>query len=72
MGFFLNIEKRVQGLELLEDINPVSPYATRVHLQCADQGATIFYTLDGTLPTRRYPNVYVKYPFVENRLIAIY
>lgn len=53
------IEKRVQGLDLIEEIDTVSPYGTQVHLKCPSQDATIFYTLDGTVPTRRYDNVHV-------------
>lgn len=57
---FANTEKRVQRLELLEDIETVSQYGTRIRVKCPDEDATIFYTLDGTLPTRRYQNVHVR------------
>lgn len=56
---FIYLEKRVYEPSLIEEIDVVSQYGTKVHLQCASQDATIFYTLDGTLPTRRFPNVLV-------------
>ncbi len=59
MPRFLYIEKRIQGLELIEEIEALSPYGMQVHLKCAHQDATIFYTLDGTLPTQRYDSVQV-------------
>ncbi len=59
-SYILCKEKRVQGLELIEEIDTVSQYGTQVHLKCSSEDATIFYTLDGTLPTRHYDNVNVK------------
>ncbi len=58
-------EKRVPGPELIEEIDTLSPYGTQVHLKCSNQDATIFYTLDGTLPTRRYDNVHVDKKFLR-------
>ncbi len=60
---FLSVEKRVQEPELIEEIDTVSQFGTQVHLKCANPDATIFYTLNGALPTRRYDNVYVKNKF---------
>ncbi|CAF3224711.1 unnamed protein product [Rotaria sp. Silwood2] len=54
----LYVEKRAQQPELIEEIDIVSQYGTQVHLQCPNQDAIIYYTLDGTLPTRHYKNVY--------------
>ena len=53
------VEKRVPAPQLIEDIDTVSQYGIEVHLKCANQDATIFYTLDGTLPTRHFDNVHV-------------
>jgi hypothetical protein len=60
IGLFLYAEKRVQEPHVIEEIDTVSQYGTQVHLKCVNQDATIFYTLDGTLPTRRYDNVHVE------------
>jgi len=35
-------------------------------LKCSNQDATIFYTLDGTLPTQRYDSVEV-----NNQLLTL-
>ncbi|CAF1293197.1 unnamed protein product [Rotaria sordida] len=51
-------KKRAQSPELIEEIDIVSQYGTQVHLQCSNPDAIIYYTLDGTLPTRHYKNVY--------------
>lgn len=62
----LKIEKRIQ-LEIIEEIDTLSQYGTQVHLKCSSQDATIFYTLDGSLPTLRYDYVHVN----ENSLIDL-
>jgi len=49
----------------MEEIDTVTQYGTQVHLKASNQDATIFYTLDGTLPTRRYDNVHVKNKFLR-------
>jgi hypothetical protein len=36
----------------------------QVHLQCAHPDATVFYTLDGTLPTQRFDSVEVDYQYL--------
>ncbi|CAF1524841.1 unnamed protein product [Rotaria sp. Silwood1] len=51
-------KKRTQQPELIEELDIASQYGTKVHLQGPNQDATIYYTLDGTLPTRHYKNVY--------------
>lgn len=49
--------------QLIEDIDIVSQYGTKVHLQCADNDANIYYTLDGSIPTRPYKDVLVNNDF---------
>jgi len=63
--YFIYIEKRVQEPELIEEIDTLSQYGTQVHLKCSNQDATIFYTLDGSLPTRHYNSVQVKNKFLK-------
>lgn len=60
--FFLisiSIEKRVQEPQIVEDIDILSPFGTQVHLLCPNRLASIYYTLDGSVPTRQFAHVQV-------------
>ncbi|CAF2859080.1 unnamed protein product, partial [Rotaria sp. Silwood2] len=53
-----NQKRQLQEPRILEDIDPRSEYNTQIHLSCPDRNATIFYTLDGSPPTRHFDNVF--------------
>ncbi|CAF4284439.1 unnamed protein product, partial [Adineta steineri] len=54
-----NDKKRVQQPQIMEEIDTLSQFKTRVHLKYPNQDGIIYYTLDGTLPTRHHDNVHI-------------
>ena len=51
---------QVQKPKIIEEFDPVSEFNTPIQLACPKhRNATIYYTLDGSLPTRHYDNVQV-------------
>jgi len=49
----------LQEPQIKEDIDVTSDLGTQVHLTCPNRYASIYYTLDGSLPTRHFNNVQV-------------
>jgi len=49
----------LQEPQIKEDIDVTSDLGTQVHLTCPNRYASIYYTLDGSLPTRHFDNVHV-------------
>jgi hypothetical protein len=43
----------------MDDIETVSEFGTQIHLACPNRYADIYYTLDGSLPTRHFGSVQV-------------
>ncbi|CAF3616975.1 unnamed protein product [Adineta steineri] len=54
-----NDKKRIQQPQIIEEIDTLSQFKTRVHLKYPNQDGLIYYTLDGTLPTRHHDNVHI-------------
>ncbi|UJR13408.1 hypothetical protein I4U23_000423 [Adineta vaga] len=55
-------KKCLKSPEIIEEIETLSPFQTQVHFRCSTSDMKIFYTLDGTLPTRHYDNVHIYNP----------
>ncbi|CAF1400090.1 unnamed protein product [Rotaria sordida] len=52
-------KREVQQPEIREDIYPVSPFDTQIHLDCPNhRNINIYYTLDGLPPTQHDKNVH--------------
>ncbi len=66
------IEKRVQEPKIIEDIDILSPFGTQIHLTCPNRYANIYYTLDGSLPTRHFDNVHVNNKKKKKRKTVFY
>ncbi len=70
--YFTHVEKRVHEPEIIEEIDTLSQFRTQVHLKCSNRDGVMFYTLDGTVPTRRYDNVHVRKQFFRfNSMLII-
>ncbi|CAF0725929.1 unnamed protein product [Rotaria sordida] len=63
-----NQKKQLQEPRIVEDIDTASQFGTQIHLFCPDRNADIFYTLDGSPPTRFFDNV-LKYDPNEGLLL---
>ncbi|CAF4237631.1 unnamed protein product [Rotaria socialis] len=68
-----NQKKQLVKPQLIEDIDIVSQYGTQIHLKCPSQEATVYYTLDGSIPTRPFKNVHTYnsntgIPFIQTGL----
>ncbi len=58
--FSIWINKQVQRPQIVEDIEPVSRLNTQIHLDYPNhRNAYIYYTLNGSVPTRHDHNVHV-------------
>ncbi len=59
--FFISVwvEKRVQEPQIVGEIDTVSQFGTQIYLTCPNRYANIYYTLDGSMPTRHFDNVKV-------------
>ncbi len=57
--FSVWVEKRVQEPQIVGEIDTVSQFGTKIYLTCPNRYANIYYTLDGSMPTRHFDNVKV-------------
>ncbi|CAF1275038.1 unnamed protein product [Rotaria magnacalcarata] len=52
-----NEKRQLQEPKILETIDTVSDFGKQIHFDCPNRNAILYYTLDGSTPTRRYENV---------------
>lgn len=56
----MEIEKRIQEPQVVDEMEPVSEFGKQVYLVSPNRSANIFYTIDGSMPTRHFDSVRVR------------
>ncbi|CAM4854988.1 unnamed protein product [Rotaria socialis] len=52
-----NEKRQLQEPKILEEIDTVNEFGKQIHFTCPNRNAILYYTLDGSIPTRRYESV---------------